>query len=179
MGSAQLLFSQVESYPLALLARGLLGCGDAMTYISVLRLVAGWFPARRYPVMVTLTRLVGMAGNVVATVPLTLMLTDLGWGPTFAIAGGHVAGLRAAAARPGRCARRTGGRDRADGPVGGRRVLQEVEHAWRLPAGRLASGSTCRRWPDRRCSRCCGAYPYLTQGLGTRPATRRRCCCCW
>ena len=88
MGSAQLLFSQVESYPLALVARGLLGCGDAMTYISVLRLVAGWFPGRRYPVMVTLTSVVGMAGNVVATVPLTIMLATLGWSPTFAIAGG-------------------------------------------------------------------------------------------
>ncbi|HEY5881521.1 MAG TPA: MFS transporter, partial [Nakamurella sp.] len=36
MGSAQLLFSLVTNYPLALLARGLLGVGDAMTYISVL-----------------------------------------------------------------------------------------------------------------------------------------------
>ena len=32
------------------------GVGDAMTYISVLRLVAGWFPARRYPVMVGVHR---------------------------------------------------------------------------------------------------------------------------
>src|SRR6476646_4832029 len=122
MGSAQLLFSQVESYPLALLARGLLGVGDAMTYISVLRLVAGWFPARRYPVMVTLTSLIGMLGNVVATVPLTLMLTDLGWGPTFAIAGGLSLGyalllLRPAVAAPFREA------EAATGPVGGREVL--------------------------------------------------------
>jgi hypothetical protein len=88
MGSAQLLFSQIQNYPWALLARGLLGCGDAMALISVLRLVVGWFPARRYPLMVTLTIAVGTAGSAVATVPLTFMLTDLGWGPTFAIAGG-------------------------------------------------------------------------------------------
>ena len=67
MGSAQLLFSQILNYPWALLACGLLGCGDAM---------------------VTLTIAVGAAGNAVATVPLTFMLTDLGWGPAFAIAGG-------------------------------------------------------------------------------------------
>ena len=49
MGSAQLLFSQVESYPLALLARGLLGCGDAMTYVSVLRLVGRLVPRPALP----------------------------------------------------------------------------------------------------------------------------------
>ncbi len=128
MGSAQVLFSLVHSYPLALLARGLLGVGDAMTYISVLRLVAGWFPARRYPMMVGLTSLTGMLGNVVATVPLTLMLTDLGWGPTFAIAGGLSLGyalllLRPAVAAPYREA------ESAAGPMGGREVLAQVKHA--------------------------------------------------
>src|SRR5699024_2849843 len=34
MGLAQLAFALVDTYPLALLARGMLGCGDAMTYIS-------------------------------------------------------------------------------------------------------------------------------------------------
>ena len=145
MGSAQLLFSQVESYPVALFARGLLGCGDAMTYVPVLRLVAGWFPARRYPVLVTFTGLVGMAGNVVATVPLT----GLGWGPTFAIAGGMSLGyalllLRPATAAPFR------GAEHADGPIGGRRVLAEVRHAWRLPAWSTSAASAERSsWCSR------------------------------
>ena len=157
MGTAQLMFSQVESYPLALVARGLLGCGDAMTYISVLRLVAGWFPARRYPVMVTLTSVVGMAGNVVATVPLTFMLADLGWGPTFAIAGGLSLAYALLLLRPAvrapvpgsRTRRRPGGRPpRAAGGPAGLAV-----------AGRpaRASGSTCRRWPDPPCSPSSGA----------------------
>src|SRR5574338_116862 len=76
MASAQLMLSLVSNYPTALIARVRLGVGDAMTYISVLRLVAGWFPGRRYPTMVCITILVGMLGNIVATVPLTLMLAD-------------------------------------------------------------------------------------------------------
>ena len=169
MGVAQLLFSQVESYPLALLARGLLGCGDAMTYVSVLRLVAGWFPAKRYPVMVTLTSVVGMAGNVVATVPLTIMLTDLGWGPTFAIAGGLSLAyalllLRPAARAPYREA------ESANGPVGGRRVLREVKHAWRLPAGRLGFWIHLSSMAGPTVFAVLWGYPYLTQGLGYAPA---------
>ena len=168
MGSAQLLFSQVQSYPLALLARGLLGCGDAMTYISVLRLVAGWFPARRYPVMVTLTSVVGMAGNVIATVPLTFMLADLGWGPTFAIAGGLSLAyglllLRPAARAPFREA------ESKTGPMGGRRVLQEVRTAWKLPAGRLGFWIHMSTMAGPTVFAVLWGYPYLTQGLGYPP----------
>ena len=35
-----------------------------MTYISVLRLAAGWFPARHYPVITALT---GFLGSTAAT----------------------------------------------------------------------------------------------------------------
>jgi len=170
MGSAQLIFSLVHSYPLALLARGLLGVGDAMTYISVLRLVAGWFPARRYPVMVGLTSLIGMLGNVVATVPLTLMLTDLGWAPTFAIAGGLSLSyalllLRPAVAAPYREA------ESADGPMGGRQVLRQVMHAWRLPAGRLGFWIHLSSMAGPTVFAVLWGYPYLTQALGYSPAT--------
>ncbi len=170
MGSAQVVFSLVHSYPLALLARGLLGVGDAMTYISVLRLVAGWFPARRYPVMVGLTSLIGMLGNVVATVPLTLMLTDLGWGPTFAIAGALSLSyalllLRPAVGAPHREA------ESADGPVGGREVLNQVTMAWRLPAGRLGFWIHLSSMAGPTVFAVLWGYPYLTQALGYPVAT--------
>jgi MFS family permease len=40
MAVGQLLFAIAPSYPTALLARGLLGCGDALTFISTLRYAA-------------------------------------------------------------------------------------------------------------------------------------------
>ena len=40
MAVAQLAFAFVQSYPGALLARAILGCGDAMTFVSVVRFAA-------------------------------------------------------------------------------------------------------------------------------------------
>ena len=170
MGAAQLLFSQVHSYPLALLARGLLGCGDAMTYVSVLRLVAGWFPGRRYPVMVTLTGLAGMTGNVLATVPLTFLLAGLGWSTTFAIAGALSLSYAVLLLRPGIAAPYRHGA-RTDGIPGGRRVLDDVRGAWRLPAGRLAFWVHLSTMAGPTAFAVLWGFPYLTQALHYPPAT--------
>jgi len=87
MGIAQLLFAVAHSYPVALFARGLLGCGDALTFVSVLRFAAAQFAPRRYPLVVAITGMLGAAGNVVATLPLSALLRDAGWTPTFIGAG--------------------------------------------------------------------------------------------
>ncbi len=171
MGCAQLLFAVVDTYPLALLARGLLGVGDAMTYVSVLRLAAGWFPARRYPVITSLTGLLGAMGNLIATLPLTGLLHSVGWGPTFAVAGLlslAYAGLllRKATAAPFQEMEEVA----ATGPVQGRRVLDEVRQAWRMPAGRLGFWVHLTTMAAPVVFGALWGYPYLTQGLGYRPA---------
>ncbi|OEU96195.1 MFS transporter [Streptomyces oceani] len=84
-------FALAESYPLALACRALLGCGDAMTFISVLRLGTRWFPARRGPLVAQLAGLVGMAGNLVTTLLFARLLSSLGWTPAFA--GSALAGV--------------------------------------------------------------------------------------
>ena len=84
------------------MSRGVLGCGDAMTYVSVLRLVAVWFPASRYALMASFTGFFGIAGNVLATVPLAALLPVLGWGWSFGVAAAALCVLFAAVlARPG------------------------------------------------------------------------------
>jgi predicted MFS family arabinose efflux permease len=85
--AAQSGFSLVQSYPAALAARALLGVGDALVFISVLRVLMLWFPALRQPVMSQLTGLLGGAGAIVATVPMSSALGSIGWTPTFASAG--------------------------------------------------------------------------------------------
>ncbi|MFD3545618.1 nitrate/nitrite transporter [Streptomyces sp. NPDC058655] len=89
--AGQLGFALSPSYGTALAARALLGCGDAMTFISVLRLGTRWFPARRGPLVAQLAGLVGMAGNLVSTLVLAPVLHGVGWVPAFA--GSAVAGL--------------------------------------------------------------------------------------
>jgi MFS family permease len=87
MGLAQVLFAIAHSYPLALAARGLLGCGDALTFVSVLRFAAAQFAPKRYPLVVAITGMLGAVGNLVATLPLSALLRDAGWTPTFVGAG--------------------------------------------------------------------------------------------
>ncbi|MGP3980808.1 MFS transporter [Streptomyces sp. KR80] len=80
----QLGFALSHSYPTALVSRALLGCGDAMAFISVLRLGSRWFPARRGPLIAQVAALIGMAGNLISTIVLARLLHTLGWTPTFA-----------------------------------------------------------------------------------------------
>lgn len=87
MGVAQLIFAVAPSYPTALLARAMLGCGDALTFVSVVRFASVNFVARRFPLVLAATATLGFAGNVVATLPLTAALHAFGWTPTFALVG--------------------------------------------------------------------------------------------
>jgi MFS family permease len=171
MGCAQILFSVVESYPLALLARGLLGTGDAMCYISVLRLAAGWFPPRQYPIITAYTGLLGTAGNLVATIPLTGMLHQFGWTPTFLVAGAlslAYVGLliRKATAAPFSQAATVA----ADSPVAGSRVWDEVKAAWRMPGGRLGFWVHLTTMAAPVVFTTLWGFPYLTQAIGLTPS---------
>lgn len=87
----QLGFALAPSYSMALAARALLGCGDAMTFISVLRLGTRWFPARRGPLIAQVAALFGVAGNLVSTIVISRALHGLGWTTTFA--GSALAGV--------------------------------------------------------------------------------------
>lgn len=86
MALAQLIFAVAPSYQAALLARTILGCGDAMTYISVLRVGSSHFAQRRFPLVIAATGLLGTVGNLAATLPLVLLLRTEGWTATFATA---------------------------------------------------------------------------------------------
>src|SRR5690242_1479035 len=89
--AGQLGFAFSASYGTALASLALLGCGDAMTFISVLRLGSRWFPVRRGPMVAQLAGLAGMAGNLVSTLLIARLLHGVGW--TAAFAGSSVAGV--------------------------------------------------------------------------------------
>ncbi len=84
MTAAQVAFAYAGDFASALLARAALGAGDAMIFISVMRLVAGWFTPRQAPVVAQLTGQVGQLGGVLAATPLSLALEALGWTRAFA-----------------------------------------------------------------------------------------------
>jgi sugar phosphate permease len=86
MTVGQLAFAFVESFPAALLARAVIGAGDAMIFTSVLRLVTAWFLVRQAPVVTQLTGQVGQLGAIAAAGPLSYALHAWGWTPAFAAA---------------------------------------------------------------------------------------------
>ncbi|CAN7521617.1 MFS transporter [Terrabacter sp. LjRoot27] len=83
---AQFGFAFVHAFPAALLCRVLLGMGDAMVFISVLRLVALWFSPRRTPMVTQLTGVLGQLGAFAAAGPLAAALDHFGWTPSYAVA---------------------------------------------------------------------------------------------
>ena len=86
IGLAQAAFAFADSYATALVARGFVGVGDAMTFICVLRLVNSWFPSRRIPLVTQLTGTFGQLGAVGAAVPMTFALSNLGWTRSYLVA---------------------------------------------------------------------------------------------
>ncbi len=84
MTVAQLGFALTGSFTGAIVARVLVGTGDAMVFISVLRLIAAWFPPMRSPVLTAWTAMLGQSGALVAAIPLAQSLESFGWTATFA-----------------------------------------------------------------------------------------------
>jgi MFS family permease len=86
MTIGQLAFAVATSFPLAVLARALVGAGDAAIFVSVIRLVTLWFLVRQAPLITQLTGQLGQVGAIVAAAPLSLALRHLGWTKSFALA---------------------------------------------------------------------------------------------
>jgi len=84
----QVAFALAGTYPAAIAARVMIGGGDSLIFMSVLRLVNSWFPTLRVPLVTQATGFVGQLGAMAAAVPMTLMLRDLGWTTTYLIPAG-------------------------------------------------------------------------------------------
>jgi MFS family permease len=94
MAVGQVLMATTNNYTWALVARVLIGAGDAPIFISASRLVAHWFPPRRAPQMVQATAQIGQAGQLATAIPVAWLLHAQGWSTTFLV----IAGLGVVAA---------------------------------------------------------------------------------
>lgn len=83
MALGQTVLALAPSAGWVLAGRVLVGAGDALTFVSVVRLVPAWFAARRVPVMTQLTGSLGQLGQVLSAVPVVALLHAEGWRTTF------------------------------------------------------------------------------------------------
>lgn len=165
----QTVLALATSVPEAIAARVLVGFGDAVTFVSVLRLVPAWFPARRVPVMTQLTGMVGQVGQVASAIPLVALLHGPGWTPAFL-------GTAALAVLAGVLVLLV----LRDGPPGAeparvsrppREVLREVARSAREPGTRLGFWSHFTVQYSGTVFALLWGYPFLTAGQGLAPHT--------
>jgi predicted MFS family arabinose efflux permease len=168
MALGQAALAVAHSVGLAVLARVLVGAGDAMTFISVLRLVAHWFAPRQAPLVTQLTALLGQLGQIVAAYPLVTLLHAAGWEPTFLGAAGVGVAVSAACL--------AGLRDTPAGApvppqrVGMVEVVARVRDSWSRPATRLGFWSHFVTQFSGNTFALLWGYPFLVGAEGLSPA---------
>lgn len=86
MAVGQLLVAVADELPLAIIGRVLVGAGDAMTFISVLRLLGAWFSPRRLPQLSQWVGTLGQSGQLLSAIPFAAVLQLSGWTTAFASA---------------------------------------------------------------------------------------------
>jgi MFS family permease len=169
MAGGQLLLALTESLPLAITARAIVGLGDAVTFISVLRLVPHWFPPKQVPLLTQLTGICGQLGQVLSALPFLALLTGTTWATAYvSVAALGVVVLVLVVALVKDTPR---GRVFATETLAVRDVLSSVKTVWLRPGTRLGffthMGTQfsvtvfCLMW----------GVPYLTVAQGQSAAT--------
>ncbi len=169
MTVAQTGFALAESYPAALLARGVVGVGDAMTFICVLRLVSTWFPLRRIPLITQLTGTLGQLGAVVAAVPMTWALSGLGWTRAYLLAAS--VGVLLGVAMLVLLHDGPDGRNLRGPRLSLTAVRESLALSWAQPGTRLGFWMHFTAQFSATTLGLLWGYPFLVRGEGRSPAT--------
>ena len=175
----QVVLALAAPFWLAVAGRMLVGAGDAVTFVSVLRLIPSWFPARRVPLLNQLAGILGQLGQVVSAVPLAALVVGTGWTPAYLAAGGTavlVAVLVVAVVRDapaGAAAAAGDGAERSSTGVDGPGVKGGLGAALREPGVRLAFWChLAAPFPGNVFGLLWG-FPFLTGGEGLAGGTAR------
>ncbi|GAA4055656.1 MFS transporter [Nonomuraea soli] len=159
MAAGQLVFALSDNLLYGIAARMLIGLGDAMTFISVVRLVNLAFPPHRNPLLLQLTGLIGQLGAIASTVPMIASLHTYGWAPTFYGAAGVgvvMAVLLIAVLR--------------DKPSG-QAAEPGLKAAWTHPGTRLGMWTHVATQCSAAAFLLLWGYPFLVEGQGLAPQT--------
>ena len=167
MAAGQLALALTTESVFALCARVLVGIGDAMTFICVLRLIPAWFDARRVPVVTQLTGLLGQAGQVASAIPLVALLTGPGW--TAAYLGAAAVGVLTAVLVLAAVRDRPPGVERQVVRIRWRRVGRSVAASFRHPGTRLGLWSHFSTQFSGMVFALLWGYPFMTAGMGYDP----------
>jgi len=88
MSAGQAFLAMSVNVPMGLIGRVMVGMGDAMVFVSVLKLLPLWFSGSKIPVLTQLTGTFGQLGQLISIFPFHLMLLNAGWSPAFSVMSG-------------------------------------------------------------------------------------------
>jgi MFS family permease len=170
MAGAQSLFAIAPSLPLAFAARVALGVGDALTFISVMRLVPAWFPPQRSGRITMAVGPLNQLGFILSATLFAAALAAAGWTPSFLLAAAVSvlsAGVVLVLLRE-----RPGGRPARVALGHAFRVaLGDLGEAWAEPGTRLAFWLGFTSLFTGMMFGVMWGYPFLVVGQGLPPAT--------
>ena len=168
MAAGQLVLAVATDVPTAIAARVLVGAGDAMTFISVLRVIGAWFPGRTVPVVTQLTGILGQLGQVLAASPLVALLHGAGWRSTFL--GAAAVGLLVAVLVLATLRNAPAGVVRA-APPDLAAVREGLVATWRESGTRIGLYTHLVTQFSGTVFALLWGYPFLTVGEGLAPGT--------
>ena len=168
MAAGQLVLALAASVPVAVVARVLIGAGDAMTFISLLRVVGFWFPGRTVPLITQLTGILGQLGQIAAAYPLVAVLHATSWRSTFL--GAAAVGVLAAVLVLATLRDAPPGTHRS--PAAGlAEVRRNLLDTWREPGTRIGLYTHLVTQFSGTVFALLWGYPFLVVGEGLAPGT--------
>lgn len=162
MALGQLVLAVATEVGVALVARILVGAGDAFIFVSVIRLLPNWFSGRILPQLSQAVGMIGQCGQFVSAIPFALVLHSLGWQPAFL----SMAALCLLAVAVAAAVVRNGAPPASGGP-------EPTGSTWsRLRASIARPGTLLGFWVHLlggtwlNCVGLLWGYPFLTAALG-------------
>jgi len=168
MAAGQLVLALATDVPTAIGARVLVGAGDAMTFISVLRVIGLWFAGGAVPLITQLTGIFGQLGSIAAAYPLVALLHNTSWRTTFlgAAAIGVLVGVLVLVALrdapPGR---------EIPEAAGGAEMRRRLADSWREPGTRIGLYTHLVTQFSGTVFALLWGFPFLVVGEDRSPGT--------
>lgn len=160
----QLLLAFADSVGTGLVGRFFVGAGDAMTFVSVIRLLPIWFSGYRIPMLTQVTGMVGQLGQLLSLIPFVALLHLWSWTPAFL----SLSALSVLAFLLAVLVVSNGPRDAEPRSVPPR-VRALLSQAWKEPGTRLGFWTHFTTQFSANVFLLTWGYPFLVSGQGLSP----------
>jgi MFS family permease len=167
MTAGQLTLAFAPEIWLAVTGRILVGAGDALTFISVIRLLPLWFRGAVLPQVSQWTGTVGQFGQLLSAVPFSLLLQSAGWETSYVAA--SACSALALSAVLLFVSNGTGGARRS-GPPTWRAAMQALGESLRRPGTQLGFWSHFVTQTSGTVLMLLWGFPFFSVGLGYGPS---------